>query len=66
VDEFATRSGAVCAIAAGWHIWVAEGAVRVCAVGVEFAINFVLEVLSALSRRGMFTRTLLVFAGRTE
>ena len=66
MHKFATGSSAVCAIAAGWHVRVAEGAVRVCAVGVEFAVDFVLEMLSALSWRGMFTRTLLVFAGRTE
>jgi hypothetical protein len=66
VHELATRSGAVRAIAAGWHVRVAEGAVRVCAVGVKLAVDFVLEMLSALSRGGMFTRTLLVFAGRTE
>jgi hypothetical protein len=66
MDEFATGCGAICAIAAGGHVRVAERTARVCAVGVEFAVDFVLEVSDTLSGRGVLARTLLVLASGTK
>jgi hypothetical protein len=48
VDVFAIRRGAVCAIVARRHVRVAERTAPVCAVGVEFAVDFVLEMAGTL------------------
>ena len=62
----AARLGAVGAVTARWLFGVAEGAGGIVAVGEEFAVDFLLEVLGALGGGDVAADAFAVFAGGAE
>lgn len=65
VCELAAGDLAVCAIAAHWHVWVAEGTSRIRAVGLVLAFLFCL-MCKALRGGRMTSDTFAVLAGCAE
>ena len=66
VRELAARDATVGAIPAERHIWMSEGAGRIRAIGEEFAVDFLFEVLGSLCGRWMAAGALPILAGGAE